>query len=98
MIIYFSCIGRIPIILYIALRYAPFGIFSLVASALVKVENLETVVFSMGMFTLAFATCFVLHAFVQMPLLYFIVCRKNPFAYYIHFLDAILAGFAAASR
>ncbi|XP_061198274.1 excitatory amino acid transporter 2-like [Saccostrea echinata] len=75
----------------------PIGVTSLIASAILKVSNLETVFNSLGMYVLALSIGMGLHLLGVIPLLYFIATRKNPLYYIAVSLRAWMTVFAVAS-
>lgn len=77
---------------------SPVGIMFLVASEVLKIENIGQVVGSLGFY---FATvCFGLgiQGFIILPLLYFLLARRNPFTFLRNISSAVVTGFGTASR
>lgn len=77
---------------------SPVGIMFLVASEVLKMENMGSVLGSLGFY---FATvCFglAIQGFVVLPLLYFLLVRKNPFTFIRNISSAVITGFGTASR
>ena len=79
-------------------RYSPIGIVSLVASALMEIDSLDSILKSVGLYLTTVISAMAIHHFVILPLSYLIIVRKNPFKCYFHLLEALLAAFAPPSR
>lgn len=75
----------------------PVGVASLIASAILKVTNLEAVFNSLGMFVLALSVGIGFYLLVLVPLLYFIVTRNSPLYYIAVSLRAWMTVFSVAS-
>lgn len=77
---------------------SPGGIMFLVASEVLKIENIGKVMGSLGFY---FATvCFglAIQGFIVLPLLYLILARRNPFPFIRNISSAVVTGFGTASR
>ena len=52
----------------------------------------------LGLYMVTVITGLLIHAFIILPLLYFIVVRKNPFRFLAGMRDAVVFAFGSASR
>lgn len=78
------------------LRFAPYGVFALVAKPLLTLP-LESLAQALGLFTLTVVLALATHLFVTLPLLLRFVGGVRPYAYYDRILPAQLMAFSTAS-
>ncbi|KAK2146102.1 hypothetical protein LSH36_632g01090 [Paralvinella palmiformis] len=77
--------------------YSPLGIMSLICSALLEVDDISKAVVSVGFLMVTIVVgCFV-HQLVVLPVLMAIICRRNPYTYFLGIFDGYLAGIASLS-
>ena len=88
----------------------PIGILSLVCKNIVDIDNLaETaqgnllnffynVALALAMYVVTVICGLMIHSLLTLPLLYFVVTRKSPFAYMTGMLQALATAFGTASR
>uniref|UniRef100_A0A5K3ERR4 Amino acid transporter n=1 Tax=Mesocestoides corti TaxID=53468 RepID=A0A5K3ERR4_MESCO len=81
--------------------YAPFGIIFLVIGQIIAIDDLMSTVTGLGLYMLTVISGLFIHLFLTLMLMYFIICRKNPFTY-IHglfqaFFMAIGTGSSSAT-
>ena len=79
-------------------RYSPIGIMFLVAGKILEIEDLLKLAQSLGMYALTVLTGLAIHSLVTLPLIFYIVTRGNPFAFYRGMLQAWLTGIGTGSR
>lgn len=77
--------------------YSPVGIMFLVAGKILEIEDLVKLAQSLGMYALTVLTGLAIHALITLPLIYYAVTRKNPFAFYNGMLQAWLTGIGTGS-
>ncbi|CAF0965034.1 unnamed protein product [Adineta steineri] len=77
--------------------YSPFGIMFLVAGKVLEIEDLLKLAQRLGLYALTVLTGLGIHALVTLPLIYYSVTRKNPFAFYRGMLQAWLTGIGTGS-
>lgn len=75
----------------------PLAVFSLIAGAIGGQSDLETVFSDVGVLIFASVTSFAIHVLIVYPSLFFIVVRRNPYAYLRHIIPAQVFAFACAS-
>ncbi len=79
-------------------RYSPLGILSLIASAILNVEDIKAAMASVGYFIITSVTGCLIHQFVILPVMFLIILKASPFKYMLGMMDAILTGMAPPSR
>ncbi len=82
------------------IKFAPIGIFSLIASKIASMGGAETIVpvlYSLGKYVLTVLIALLIHAFVVLPAVYYVFTTKNPYSYIGKVKEALLTAFATAS-
>ena len=82
------------------IKFAPIGIFSLIASKIASMGGAETIVpvlYSLGKYVLTVLIALLIHAFVVLPTVYYVFTKKNPYFYIGKVKEALLTAFATAS-
>lgn len=79
-------------------RYSPIGIIFLVASKFVDTDDIADVAARLGMYMVTVLAGLAIHSIVVLPLLYFIVTRKNPGRFFTNMLKALCTAWGTASR
>ncbi len=82
------------------MKIAPLGIFCLVTSKLgdaIAKGGLWGIFTSLGWFILTVLTGLAFHAFVTLPLIYWIFTRKNPYRFMLQMSQALLTAFSTSS-
>jgi Na+/serine symporter len=59
--------------------FTPLGVASLLLSDLVRQENLLAMMSSLSWYLLTVSIIIAVHGFLVVPLVFFLVCRKNPY-------------------
>ncbi|CAF1553274.1 unnamed protein product [Adineta steineri] len=77
--------------------YSPIGIMFLVAGKILEIDDLIKLAQSLGMYALTVLTGLAIHSLVTLPLIFYAVTRKNPFAFYRGMLQAWLTGIGTGS-
>lgn len=78
------------------IKAAPYGVFSLVLSNLMKL-SLAEIGKNLGMLIGGTLGTMAIHVFVVLPLLFFIFVRKNPYAYWLKISPAWITAWGSAS-
>ena len=84
----------------VLMRLAPVGIFCLVAGRFGQAQlegNFATVLQQIAYFVLAVLVGLAIHAFVTLPLIYYLVTRRNPYRFMLDMMQALLTAFSTAS-
>lgn len=69
----------------------------LVASKIVEMETLSTVISQLGMYFLTVIIGLCIHGFIILPSIYFIFTRRNPFTYVSNMAQAMATAFGTSS-
>ncbi|XP_070573038.1 excitatory amino acid transporter-like [Ptychodera flava] len=81
----------------IVMWYSPVGIMSLIAAKLLSMGDLESVLAQLGMYMLTVIIGLVIHGFMVLPGLFFVITKKNPFVYFFGVLQAWITALGTAS-
>ncbi|CAK8685606.1 unnamed protein product [Clavelina lepadiformis] len=84
-------------IVKIVIWYAPVGIIFLIAGEIMKMENPAQVLEQLGLYMATVIAGLAIHGLIVLPLIYFIVVRKNPFKYLSGVLQALFTALATSS-
>eukprot|EP00112_Aurelia_sp_Birch-Aquarium-sp1_P016534 Seg3760.1 transcript_id=Seg3760.1/GoldUCD/mRNA.D3Y31 product="Excitatory amino acid transporter 2" protein_id=Seg3760.1/GoldUCD/D3Y31 len=77
--------------------YSPIGIWSLVSAKFAAMENIAGTFRSLGLFIATVITGIGIHSCLILPLIYFIIVRKNPFKFMKGLLEAMVTAFGTDS-
>ncbi|XP_033889756.2 excitatory amino acid transporter 3-like isoform X1 [Acipenser ruthenus] len=83
-------------IVQIIMCYMPIGIFFLIAAKIIEVEDWD-IFRKLGMYMVTVLTGLAIHAIVCLPLLYFIIVRKNPLTFAMGMAQALLTALMISS-
>nr|CAH7746607.1 unnamed protein product [Callosobruchus chinensis] len=76
---------------------SPIGVMFLVAHEVIKMEDLTTLVKSLGKYFGTVVLGLAIHGFLVLPTIYFVLTRKNPYTFIGHMSEAITMAFGTAS-
>lgn len=79
-------------------RFSPIGVMFLVMAKMLEMEDFTVVAGQVGLYALTVLLGLLVHGFIVLPLLYWIVMRKPPFQFLVDMLQAIATAFGTASR
>lgn len=74
------------------------GIMFLIATEVVRMEDPVAELEALGLYMATVLTGLAIHGFIILPLLYFVVVRRNPFKYMLGMLQAMATALGTASR
>ena len=79
-------------------RYSPIGILFLVAAKIVEMEDPEKTFQQLMYYFITVMTGLVIHGFVTLPLIYFVIVRRNPFKFMYGVTQALVTAIGTSSR
>ncbi|KAL3067860.1 hypothetical protein niasHS_016826 [Heterodera schachtii] len=98
MIDFFSVLDQVSMrIIGWLMWYSPIGIASLIAAKVLEVERLGDTLSRLGLFCATVMAGFAIHFLITLPLIYFLMTRKNPLRFCQGMLQAMAVAFGTAS-
>lgn len=70
----------------------------LIAAKIVEMQNLADVWSQLGMYTMSVIVGLLIHGLFVLPLLYFVVTKKNPYSFIGGLLQALITALGTSSR
>lgn len=77
--------------------YAPFGILFLVAGKILEIDDISHTARKLGLYMITVILGLLIHCFITLCALYFMITKKNPYKFYYGCLQAIVTGFGTSS-
>ncbi|XP_055051985.2 neutral amino acid transporter B(0) [Misgurnus anguillicaudatus] len=77
--------------------YAPLGIMFLVAGKIVEMEDVGLLFASLGKYIACCVIGHAIHGLLVLPLIYFVITRKNPYTFLLGLLTALATAFGTSS-
>eukprot|EP00079_Xenopus_tropicalis_P014487 XP_004911059.1 PREDICTED: excitatory amino acid transporter 1-like isoform X2 [Xenopus tropicalis] len=95
---FFDCLNEaIMRLVAIIIWYAPIGILFLISGKILEMDDLLVMGGQLGMYTITVIVGLLIHAVVVLPLLFFIVTRRNPWPFIGGLLQALITALGTSS-
>ncbi|XP_062874283.1 solute carrier family 1 member 3a [Trichomycterus rosablanca] len=95
---FFDCLNEaIMRLVAIIMWYAPVGILFLIAGKIVEMEDLSAMGGQLGLYTMTVIVGLLIHAILVLPLIYFVVTRRNPIVFIGGLLQALITALGTSS-
>ncbi|XP_044150565.1 excitatory amino acid transporter 1 [Bufo gargarizans] len=95
---FFDCLNEaIMRLVTVIMWYAPLGILFLIAGKIAEMEDMGVVGGQLGMYTITVIIGLLIHAIIVLPLLYFLVTRKNPWVFIGGLIQALVTALGTSS-
>ncbi|ELK16037.1 Excitatory amino acid transporter 2 [Pteropus alecto] len=99
MVEFFNILNEIVMKLVIMIMwYSPLGIACLICGKIIAIKDLEVVARQLGMYMVTVIVGLIIHGGIFLPLIYFLVTRKNPFSFFAGIFQAWITALGTASR
>lgn len=92
-----SLSGAMMLITNWVIWLSPIGVLSLVASKITEMKSLDEVVAQLGMYFLTVVIALLIHGFLVLPGMYFLLTKKNPYIYISNMAQALVTAFGTSS-
>ncbi|KAI3389705.1 hypothetical protein SNEBB_008120 [Seison nebaliae] len=98
MLDFFSVLNDIIMhLVNVIMWYSPIGICSLIIGNLLNIKDVGETIQTTGRYMATVITGLLFHALINLPLIYFVCTRKNPFIFMKNMLQAIITAIGTAS-
>ncbi|CAH2292479.1 excitatory amino acid transporter 1 isoform X1 [Pelobates cultripes] len=95
---FFDCLNEaIMRLVAIIIWYAPIGILFLISGKILEMDDLMVMGGQLGMYTITVIIGLLIHALIVLPLLFFIVTRRNPWPFIGGLLQALITALGTSS-
>lgn len=92
-----SLSGAMMLITNWVIWLSPIGVLFLVASKITEMKSLDEVVGQLGMYFLTVLIALLIHGFLVLPGMYFLLTKKNPYVYIANMAQALVTAFGTSS-
>lgn len=84
--------------MYICCRYSPVGIMFLIIGKVLSVEDMASTARQLVVYLTTITAGAIIHVLILLPLIYFVLTKKNPFRIFRGIPEAVVTALAIASR
>ncbi|XP_031849207.1 excitatory amino acid transporter 1 isoform X1 [Nomia melanderi] len=92
-----SLSGAMMLITHWVIWLSPVGVLFLVAAKITEMQSLDEVVAQLGMYFLTVLIGLFIHGFIVLPILYFLITKRNPYVYISNMAQALVTAFGTSS-
>ena len=79
-------------------RLAPVGVCSLVAARIAAMDDVLIALAKLGLYMVTVMCGLLIHSLIVIPLVFFVVTRKNPYVFMKGLREALMTAFGISSR
>ncbi|TRZ04419.1 hypothetical protein DNTS_013288 [Danionella cerebrum] len=97
MLDFFNVLNEIVMRLVGMIMYSPIGIACLICGKIISINDLEVVAKQLGMYMITVIVGLIIHGAIFLPLIYFVIVRKNPFKFFMGVFQAWVTALGTAS-
>ncbi|KAJ7390281.1 Excitatory amino acid transporter 2 [Desmophyllum pertusum] len=98
LVAFFSALNdAVMMLVTLIMWYSPIGVCSMIAARVAEMEDVWLSMQKLGMFIATVSIGLIIHTLVVLPIIYFTVTRKNPYAFIKGLRDAMMIAFGIAS-
>ncbi len=98
LLLFFNSLSEVTLrITNIVIKFTPIGVLFLIMPRVISVEDVKTLLASVGYFTLTVLLGLFIHGLIILPLIYYIFTRKNPYIFLVKMTEAMMTAFGTAS-
>ncbi|XP_031554769.1 excitatory amino acid transporter 3-like [Actinia tenebrosa] len=84
-------------IVFLIMWFAPVGICCLVCSKVAQINDISATLEMIGLFMVSVISSLLIHGILVLPLMYFLLTRKNPYKFMLGMADALVTAFGISS-
>ncbi|KAJ3593752.1 hypothetical protein NHX12_006086 [Muraenolepis orangiensis] len=77
--------------------YSPIGIACLICGKIISIADLEVVARQLGMYMVTVIVGLIIHGGIFLPLIYFVICKQNPYTFFMGIFQAWVTALGTAS-
>lgn len=78
-------------------RLSPVGVLFLVTSKVIEMDSFEKILGQLGLYFMTVLIGLFIHGFIVLPLIFFLLTKKNPVKYILNMAQAIATAFGTSS-